>query len=283
MEIIRAKHMGFCFGVMEAVNVCNELKTIDRKKYILGMLVHNTFVVNQMKKNGFEIIEEQDLLDDKDNLSEGDIVIIRAHGTSKNIMQKLKDRKVEVHDVTCVFVSKIRDQIIEAQKNGYEILFVGDKNHPEVRGIISYADSIIIFKNLEEAQKIKIVADKKYFLSTQTTLNKKKFEEIKQYFSRYKNVLIFDKICGATSVRQQSVEDLAPNVDVMLIVGDKKSSNTNKLFEISKKLNENSYHIEDEKDLDISIIKGKQKIGITAGASTPELIINNIESKIRGI
>ena len=161
---------------------------------------------------------------------------------------------------------------------------MGDRNHPEVKGVISFADDIQIFESFEEIENIKIDINKTYLLSTQTTLNKKKFEEIKKYFKEnFKNVIIFDKICGATSVRQKSVEDLAIQVEVMIIVGDKKSSNTKKLFEISKKLNDNSYLVEDENQLDLNIINGKEIIGITAGASTPEETIKNIENKIRGI
>ena len=284
MEIIRAKHMGFCFGVLEAINVCNSLVEEKRRKYILGMLVHNKQVVEDMQKKGFKIVTEEELLQDMDNLGENDIVVIRAHGASKSVHEKLKERKVKVFDATCVFVNKIRQEIEIANEKGYSILFMGDKNHPEVKGVISFADNIQIFESYEEAKKLKIDLDKTYLLSTQTTLNKKKFEEIKKYFKEnYKNVVIFDKICGATAVRQKAVEDLAIKVEVMIIVGDIKSSNTKKLYEISKKLNDNSYLVENEKQLDLSIFRGKEVVGITAGASTPEETIMNIEKKIRGI
>ena len=284
MEIIRAKHMGFCFVVLEAINVCNSLVEEKGRKYILGMLVHNKQVVEDMQRKGFKLVTEDELLEDMDELKEGDIVVIRAHGTSKSIHEKLKERKVKVFDATCIFVNKIRQEIEIANENGYSILFMGDKNHPEVKGIISFADDIQIFESFEEAKKLKIDIDKTYLLSTQTTLNKKKFEEIKKYFKEnYKNVVIFDKICGATAVRQKAVEDLATKVEVMIIVGDTKSSNTKKLYEISKKLNDNSYLVENEEQLDLTIFRDKEVVGITAGASTPEETIMNIEKKIRGI
>lgn len=276
--------MGFCFGVLEAVNICNSLEEEKNKKYILGMLVHNSYVMEEMKKKGFEVVTEEEILENRDKLKEGDIIIIRAHGTTKTIHDKLREKKVVIYDATCIFVKKIKDEIEFANKLGYTILFVGDKNHPEVKGIISYADTIKIFESIEDARKLKIDRDKKYLLSTQTTLNKKKFEEIKNFFQNmYENVQIFDKICGATAVRQKAVEDLAPRVDIMLIVGDKKSSNTKKLYEISKKINENTYFVENEFDIDEKIFKNKNSVGITAGASTPEKIIKNIENKIRGI
>ena len=284
MEIIRAKHMGFCFGVLEAINVCNSLVEEKGRKYILGMLVHNKQVVEDMQRKGFKLVTEDELLEDMDELKEDDIVVIRAHGTSKTIHQKLKERKVRVFDATCIFVNKIRQEIEIANENGYSILFMGDRNHPEVKGIISFAEDIQIFENFEEVQKIRIDLDKTYLLSTQTTLNKKKFEEIKKYFKEnYKNVIIFDKICGATAVRQKAVEDLAIKVEIMIIVGDTKSSNTKKLYEISKKLNDNSYLIENEEQLDLTIFRDKEVVGITAGASTPEETIMKIEKKIRGI
>ena len=284
MEIIRAKYMGFCFGVLEAINVCNSLVEEKGKKYILGMLVHNKQVVEDMQRKGFRLVTEEELLQDVDSLEENDIVVIRAHGTSKKVHEKLKERKVKVFDATCIFVNKIRQEIEIANEKGYSILFMGDRNHPEVKGVISFADDIQIFESYEEATKLKIDLDKTYLLSTQTTLNKRKFEEVKKFFKEnYKNVIIFDKICGATAVRQKAVEDLAVKVELMIVVGDTKSSNTKKLYEISKKLNDNTYLIENEKQLDLDIFSGKKVVGITAGASTPEETIMNIEKKIRGI
>ena len=282
MEIIRAKYMGFCFGVLEAINVCNSLVEEKGKKYILGMLVHNKQVVEDMQRKGFKLVTEEELLQDVDSLKENDIVVIRAHGTSKKVHEKLKERKVKVFDATCIFVNKIRQEIEIANEKGYSILFMGDRNHPEVKGVISFADDIQIFESYEEATKLKIDLDKTYLLSTQTTLNKRKFEEVKKFFKEnYKNVIIFDKICGATAVRQKAVEDLAVKVELMIVVGDTKSSNTKKLYEISKKLNDNTYLNEEQLNLDI--FSGKKVVGITAGASTPEETIMNIEKKIRGI
>ncbi|QYR64353.1 bifunctional 4-hydroxy-3-methylbut-2-enyl diphosphate reductase/30S ribosomal protein S1 [Fusobacterium animalis] len=284
MEIIRAKYMGFCFGVLEAINVCNSLVEEKGKKYILGMLVHNKQVVEDMQRKGFKLVTEEELLQDVDSLEENDIVVIRAHGTSKKVHEKLKERKVKVFDATCIFVNKIRQEIEIANEKGYSILFMGDRNHPEVKGVISFADDIQIFESYEEATKLKINLDKTYLLSTQTTLNKRKFEEVKKFFKEnYKNVIIFDKICGATAVRQKAVEDLAVKVELMIVVGDTKSSNTKKLYEISKRLNDNTYLIENEEQLDLDIFSGKKVVGITAGASTPEETIMNIEKKIRGI
>lgn len=288
MEIIRAKHMGFCFGVSGAIETCynvlKETENLGKKIYILGMLVHNEFVVKKLEKEGFETIEEEDILKKRDKLKSGDIVIIRAHGTSEKVYNMLKEKNIKIYDATCIFVTQIRKTLIEMEAKGYDILFVGDKEHPEVKGIISFGKNIQVFKNLEEILKAEIKKDKKYCLLTQTTLNKKILEKIKSFLeNHYSNVKISDKVCGATQVRQEAVEELAKEVDILLVIGGKNSSNTKKLYDISKTINEKTYLIESEKELEKNWFNGCEKIGITAGASTPEEIVINIENKIRGI
>jgi 4-hydroxy-3-methylbut-2-enyl diphosphate reductase len=288
MEIIRAKHMGFCFGVAGAIDICYKIskdeKNIGKNIYILGMLVHNEHVVKNLEDQGFKVIEEIDILQGKDPLKAGDIIIIRAHGTSEKIFQILNEKNVEIHDATCIFVTQIRKTLVEMEKKGYDILFIGDKNHPEVKGIISFGKRVTICEDLEELQNTHIDRNKEYCLLTQTTLNKKKLEKIKSYLeNNYLNVKILDKVCGATQVRQEAVEELAQKVDMLIVVGGKTSSNTKKLYEISSNLNPNTYLIQDENDLKKEWFDGKEKIGITAGASTPEEIVIKIENQIRGI
>lgn len=288
MEIVRAKHMGFCFGVAGAIGMCykvsNDERNKDKRIYILGMLVHNEHVVNQLSKQGFKIVEEIDILQGKDELQKGDVVIIRAHGTSERIFNILKEKEVEIYDATCVFVTQIRKTLVEMEKKGYDILFIGDKNHPEVKGIISFGKRVTVCNDLEELQSIEIDPKKEYCLLTQTTLNKKKLEKIKSYLeNNYQNVKILDKVCGATQVRQEAVEELAQQVDMLIVVGGKTSSNTKKLYDISISYNPNTYLIQDENDLKKEWFEGKNKIGITAGASTPEEIVIKIENQIRGI
>lgn len=288
MEIIRAKHMGFCFGVSGAINICNKISedesNFGKRTYILGMLVHNEHVVKNLEEQGFKIVEESAILEGRDELQEGDIVIIRAHGTSEKIFQILKDKKVEIHDATCVFVTQIRKTLVEMEKKGYDILFIGDKNHPEVKGIVSFGKRVTICNDLEELLNITLDPNKKYCLLTQTTLNKKKLEKIKNYIKEnYSNVEILDKVCGATQVRQEAVEELAQIVDLLIVIGGKTSSNTKKLYDIATSYNPNTYLIQDETDLKKEWFQGKEKIGITAGASTPEEIVIKIENQIRGI
>ena len=286
MEIKRAEKMGFCFGVAGAINLCNKIaeeKNFQENLFILGMLVHNKNVTSDMEKKGFKTLSEEDLKEGKIKLNKKDTVIIRAHGTTKEIYDILEKEKVKIYDATCVFVERIRKALIEAEKNGKKIIFIGDRYHPEVKGIVSFGNDVTIVNSFEEFTKLSVDKEKEYCLLTQTTLNKELFFKIKEYTEKnYKNIDIFSKICGATYERQKAVEKLAGEVDMVLIVGDNKSSNTKKLYEISKSVNEKSYLIQDKTELNSSWFNGIKKVGITAGASTPEEIILEIEKEIRG-
>ena len=183
---------------------------------------------------------------------------------------------MEIYDATCIFVDKIKEILIERENLGDEIIFIGDKEHPEVKGIISFGKKVNVLKNLEELKESSLDKSKRYSVLTQTTLNKSKFLEIKEYLEKYySNAQIFDRICGATSERQEATKKLANNCDI-------KSSNSKKLLEVAKAENPNSYLVQNDEELDMSIFSESMKIGITAGASTPEDIIKKIENKIRG-
>lgn len=287
MIIKRADKMGFCFGVSGAVNLCEKIaqnnKNFPQKMYILGMLVHNKTVINDMKEKGFELIKEEELLSGEINLTKNDILVIRAHGTTKEVYNFLKKSDCQIYDATCIFVEKIRNALIEAENKGNHIIFIGDKNHPEVKGIISFGKNIDIIASFEDFLDFKIDLSKRYTLLTQTTFNKEIFFKIKDYIlEKYNNIEIFSKICGATYERQRAVEKLASECDVIIIVGDKASSNSKKLFEISNEINKNSYLIENLSQLDSNWFDNASSVGITAGASTPEKIIIEIEKFIRG-
>ena len=264
--------------------VSSDEKNRGKRIYILGMLVHNEHVVSELSKQGFKIVEEKDILAGKDELHKGDVVIIRAHGTSGKIFQLLKEKEVEIYDATCVFVTQIRKTLVDMESQGYDIIFIGDKEHPEVKGIISFGKRVSVCNDLEELKNLEIDPQREYCLLTQTTLNKKKLEKIKSYLENtHQNVKILDKVCGATQVRQEAVEELAKQVDILIVIGGKTSSNTKKLYDISMSFNPNTYLIQDETDLKDEWFEGKSKIGITAGASTPEEIVIKIENQIRGI
>lgn len=286
MKIIRAEKMGFCFGVAGAINLCESiLKTQENynKAYILGMLVHNKNVVKDMESKGFITISEEDLILEKIKFEKKDLIIIRAHGTTEKIYDILKRSGIKIIDATCVFVKKIRETLIEAEKNGKEILFIGDKNHPEVKGIVSFGRNVNVLADYNEFLKFSVKENKEYCLLTQTTLNKEIFFKIKKNIeNNYENIEIFSKICGATYERQIAVEKLAKEVDMVLIVGDLASSNTKKLYNLSKSINNKSYLIQNKNELNKKWLQNIKNIGITAGASTPEKVILEIEKDIRG-
>lgn len=277
--------MGFCQGVREAVNLA-ELTSENNKNsniYMLGMLVHNQQVIDDLAEMGIKILEEEDVLNGNINFTKDDIVIVRAHGTIKEIYEILEKSQASIHDAACIFVKRIRKLMKKKIEEGYDIIFIGDKNHPEVRGIISHGKEIKVFSDLDALEKSELNRDGKYYFMAQTTLNKNIYNEIKSYIEiNFLNSAIGDTICGATYVRQRAVEELAKETEVMLIVGGKKSSNTKKLYEISKKYNNNSYLLENYKDLDMEWLDGVESVGITAGASTPEKSIIEIERIIKG-
>lgn len=274
--------MGFCFGVKEAVDLAETVKS-DQKIYMLGMLVHNEQVIKNLESKGIIVVTEEEVLNGKDKISEGDSVIIRAHGTIKKIYEILNQKNVRIYDVACIFVKRSREELIAHEKDGYKIIFIGDKFHPEVKGIISFGHDVKVVKDFEELKKIKFEESEKYFILAQTTLNKNLYREMAKYIkTKYKNCKVGNTICGATFERQKAVEKLSAEVDVMLIIGGKNSSNTKKLYNISKEINKKSYQIQTYKDLDLSWFENGNKIGITAGASTPDEIVVKIERILLG-
>lgn len=277
--------MGFCLGVEEAVNLAHKVakENPDKNIYILGMLVHNKEVISELQSSGIKTVSEEEFTDGTFSFAENDIVILRAHGSTKAVYDKLLEQKVKIYDAACIFVKRIRNLLLKKMEEGYEILFIGDKEHPEVKGIISYGQNIKVFENLEKLKESSIDKNGKYYFLTQTTFNKYVFNDIKNYIKEnFKNADIGLTICGATYERQIAVEKLAMNSDVLLIVGGKTSSNTKKLYQIAMNINPNSYLIENKDELNLEWLKGKERIGITAGASTPEKSIIEIEQKIKG-
>ncbi len=286
MRIQRAKKMGFCFGVSGAVELCEDIALNNAKDYkniyILGMLVHNKAVIQDMKDMGYNIISEEEVLKEE-TLTKEDLIIIRAHGTTKDIYNKLHNSGAKIYDATCVFVKKIKEALVEAERHNREIIFIGDINHPEVKGIVSFGKNIHVFPSYDTFLKFQIKDDVNYTLLTQTTFNKEEFFKIKDFIvANYTNIEIFSKICGATYERQQAVEEIAKTSDIVLIIGDITSSNSKKLKEISMIHNPRSYMIQHFNEIDPSWFNDVEIVGITAGASTPEKLIIEIEKYIRG-
>ena len=272
-EIVLAKNAGFCFGVKRAVEeALKTQKEYNKKIYTLGPLIHNSDVVNMLEKNNIFSININEL----NGLNEGDVILIRSHGVSKDVFKKLENKNLNIINATCPYVSKIQNKAEKYKALGYTIVILGDENHPEVVGINGWCnETAIITKNGEFVDNIPT----KVCVLSQTTEKIENFQKTLNNLSlKAKEILAFNTICSATSVRQESANDLSKDVDVMFIVGGKNSSNTTKLYQICKKNCKDSYHIENVielKNFNLEILKNK-KIGLTAGASTPKWIIEDV-------
>ena len=269
VEIILGKNAGFCYGVERAVNNAKEEISKQKEVYCLGEIVHNKNVVDELEKMGIRFIENIEEAKGK--------TIIRAHGVSKEVYKKARNMNIELIDLTCPSVLKIHKIADEYSQKGYFIILIGKENHPEVIGIQSYCgEKYEIISSKEKITNIfeKIKDEKKIVLISQTTYSSKKFDEIaeviKNEISKDVNLEIKKTICPSTEIRQKETEEIAKKVDLMIIIGDKKSSNTNKLYDISCNFCDNVIFIGNSNELDLEKIKNVQIIGIMAGASTPK-------------
>lgn len=286
MEIIVGKTAGFCFGVANAVNKTNKLLKDEKNICCLGELVHNKQVTDELKNKG--LIEIKNINEAKEN------VIIRSHGVEKSVYNKAKKLGLKVFDLTCPKVLKIHNIAVEYANKGYYILLIGKKEHPEVIGTISYCqnNADILEDETQIQEKLNTfyrTGIKNLLIIEQTTNNIEKFNkiisQIEQNVKQHNNdinIEIKKTICDATRLRQEETIKISKQVDYMIIIGGKNSSNTNKLFEIAKKNCKNSSLIETYKDLNIDKIKNYKKIGIMAGASTPKKSIDEVVEKING-
>ena len=271
MEVILAKNSGFCFGVKQAIKSAEEQAEINKGKtiYTCGPLIHNTMVTGQLEAKGIKII------DSLEQCKEGDIVIVRSHGEPKSFYDDAKAKKLQLVDATCPFVAKIHDLVHQAHEEGYQIAIIGDANHPEVIGINGWCDnSAIIVNSVDDAEAIDA---ENLFIVCQTTIKKDLVVLILPILDR-KDIQyqIKNTICNATSDRQKSCKEVAKECEAMVIVGDRKSSNTQKLKEIAKDSCKNTFFVENIEDLPLKTLKNYSKIGVAAGASTPEFAIKEV-------
>lgn len=286
MEIIVGKTAGFCSGVKRAVDGTKKELEMSTKKQIdcLGEIVHNRQVIKELQEKGLRLI---------DNIEDGrDEVIIRAHGIQKEVYEIAEQKNIKVRDYTCPNVLKIHKLVEKYIDKGYYILLCGSKNHPENIGTVSYCNNnYSIIENEDDALEIidEIIESKvnKILLIAQTTYSLEKFyiieEILKNELPKSIELVVNNTICKATELRQIETEKLSRNVDYMIIIGGKNSSNSKKLYEIAKKYCENGIFIETEKELDVDEINKYEKIGIMAGASTPkesiDYVVEKLESK----
>ena len=279
MKVELAKSAGFCFGVEKAVNtVYEEAKKNDEIVYTLGPIIHNEEVVKDMKRCGVEAVNIEDL----NSLPKG-TVIIRSHGVSKDVYNFVKQSGHRVVDATCPFVKKIHAIVSVQSGKKKTVVIIGNPKHPEVIGIRGWGDeNTYAVENIEQFMNLNLKKDEEIVIVAQTTFNHKKFQEIidKILFLGY-DVRCFNTICNATQERQAEAKNIASNVDAMIVIGDKKSSNTGKLVEICQEECKNTVFIQTLEDLDYDALLSVDSVGITAGASTPKHIIEEVQNIVR--
>ena len=272
MKIELAENYGFCFGVKRAIKIAEE----NQNAATYGPLIHNSKEIQRLEKD-FKV----GLVEDFKVFEPGDKAIVRTHGIQKQELEELKTKGIDVIDATCPYVTKPQEIAQEMSEKGYSVVIFGDEAHPEIKGVRSYAThgahvvtDVAELENLKLGEHIALIA--------QTTRKVEDYMQIANYLiPRHKEVRVFNTICNATFENQDAVRKLSKRADVMLIVGGKNSSNTKQLFKISQENCPDSYHIEDEKDLDFSWFDGKDLCGISAGASTPDWIIQNVVDTIQ--
>ena len=289
MKVKVAETAGFCFGVKRAVDKVYELIDTEQKPiFTLGPIIHNEGVVADLEARGVHVITEADLDSPDDTLQNG-TVVIRSHGVGKAIYDKLKEKNISYVDVTCPFVLKIHRIVEKESLAGNHIIIIGDKDHPEVQGICGWCQGpYTVIRNKEEAEVFVPPQGKKISSVSQTTFNYNKLKDLveilckKRYDNNVLNILnILNTICNATEERQKEAKNIAGEVDTMLVVGGRHSSNTQKLFEICKKECGNTYYIQTPVDLDSEMFQCSSYVGITAGASTPNKIIEEVQEHVR--
>lgn len=286
MEVTVAKSAGFCFGVKRAVDtVYREIESGEKPVYTFGPIIHNEQVVEDLENRGVQVILSEDELE---GLS-GGTVVIRSHGVSRDVCEKIEARGMKIVDATCPFVKKIHRIVDEEGRKGRHVVIIGSADHPEVQGIMGWASGpVTVIHTSEEAEQFVPENGKPISIVAQTTFNYNKFKDLveilckKRYDNNVLNILnILNTICNATEERQREAKNIAGEVDTMLVVGGRHSSNTQKLFEICKKECGNTYYIQTPVDLDSEMFQCSSCVGITAGASTPKKIIEEVQEHVR--
>lgn len=277
MDVVLAKTAGFCFGVKRAVDMVYNESEKNKNVYTYGPIIHNDEVVKSLEKRGVKVIEDYEHLK---RLKEG-IVIIRSHGVPADVYRTCEENNLTVVDATCPFVKKIHRIVDEHSKAGEQIVIIGSDNHPEVEGIKGWCKTpAVVVENDEQAQNLSLKNDKKVCIVSQTTFNYTKFKDLVEIFSKKGyDIFVLNTICNATEERQKEALELSGKSDTMIVIGSKHSSNTQKLFGICKNQCENTLFIQTIDDLNSEVSELAGNIGITAGASTPNNIIEEVYTK----
>ena len=287
LTVCLAESAGFCFGVERAVDTVYEVLEEEREKeekerlpiYTYGEIVHNGKIVEDLESRGVTVLKD---LDELRNLQKG-IVVIRAHGVGKEIYDILKARGLRIVDSSCPFVQKIQKLVREHSKRGESVIVMGDPKHPEIQGILGWGEGdVTALKDIEEVEKLPDGNGKAIFVVAQTTFHIDKFKTVLETFKKKGyHTSVINTICNATFERQSEAKELAGRSDAMIVIGGSSSSNTKKLYEICKAICPNTQLIQTVKDLKFNSDEAIRNVGITAGASTPKEIIEEVLTYVR--
>ncbi|MGN0168391.1 MAG: 4-hydroxy-3-methylbut-2-enyl diphosphate reductase [Acetatifactor sp.] len=285
MEIRLAECAGFCFGVKRAVDTVYEQLEKGKTIYTYGPIVHNEEVVRELVEKGVRVLENKEALEALEPAAESGqaAVIIRAHGVPEEIYRILEQKGLECIDATCPFVKRIHKIVEQESRAGSHIVIVGNPGHPEVEGIVGWCKGpATVLEDPEEAERFIPPDEKKLCIVSQTTFNYNKFHYIVEIFQKKGyNVIVVNTICNATEERQRAAKALAAEADVMIVIGGKHSSNTRKLYDICSEECANTYFIQTLDDLHLELPKAVRLVGITAGASTPNKLIEEVQNYVR--
>jgi 4-hydroxy-3-methylbut-2-enyl diphosphate reductase len=277
VDIIVAKSAGFCFGVKRAVNMAFQAANASDSICSIGPLIHSPQLVGKLEAEGIKVVNSVTNLTDK-------TAIIRSHGITRDEEEQLTQQQLEIVDATCPFVKKAQHYVSLLGEEGYAVAIVGEQEHPEVQGIVSYASGADTWVVANADQARLIPTQRKIGLVAQTTQSFENFRDIATILlNKCKELRIFNTICDATAVRQEEARSIASKVDLMLVIGGLNSANTTRLASICAEIQPQTHHIETAAGIDSSWIDQKNTIGITAGASTPEWIIGEVMEKLREI
>ena len=275
MKIELASSYGFCYGVKRAINIAEK----HQNSLTYGPLIHNKDEINRLK-DGFNIGLANGLSD----IKKDDTVVIRTHGIPKNELKVLKEQENRVIDATCPYVTKPQQIVEKMSKAGYSVIIFGDRNHPEIKGVVSYADGKDAFIVLDKDELDELPLRGRVAVVAQTTRKPEDFLKIvNALILKHKEVRVFNTICNATFENQDAAEELAKRADIMIVIGGKHSSNTKQLHSIASRGCKDSYLVENETELKEEWFRGKELCGISAGASTPDWIVQNVINRINEI
>ena len=268
MKVLVAEKCGFCLGVKNAISMAE--KTLDACKervYSLGPIIHNEDVVQRLAKNGLKTVDSLDEI-------ENGTVLIRSHGVTPQQMEQIKEKGLNIVDATCVLVKRVQKIVSELSEAGYEVVVIGDKNHPEVKAVVGCASKVTVIADKKDLANIPV--NKKLGVVSQTTQSARHFSEMIGAIAKidFSEIRVINTLCNEAKRRQQAAVALCKQVDVMFVLGGLSSANTRKLAELCKTCNEQTFHLQNWKELDKSVLLGKNIAGVTAGASTPDWVID---------